>query len=329
MALLRLVSGAWTAQAVHVAARLGIADLLADGPKAPDMLAAATGAHGPTLGRLLRALASLGVFAEQPDGRFGLTPLAGGLRRDAEGSLRDYAVMMGDEWHWRAWGELLHSVQTGKTGFEKLHGEPIFDYLGKHPDEAAVFDQAMVAIHGRETAAIIAAYDFSQFHEIIDLGGGNGSQLCEILAATPEGKGVVFDLAHVIKRAKATIATAGLDSRCRTVGGSFFDSVPAGADAYILRHIIHDWDDEKSLTILRNIHRAMGPDGRLLLVEGVIPPGNEPCFGKLLDLTMLTIPGGKERTAEEYRTLLRAAGFDLTRIVPTQAEVSVIEGKKL
>ncbi len=233
--------------------------------------------------------------------------------------------MSGEE-HYQAFGELLHSVQTGKTAFDKLYGMPVFDFLSKNLEPAKTFDAAMVGVHGRETAAMTDVYDFSGIAVLADIGGGNGSLLTTVLKKYPWLRGILYDLPGVTERAKANLQAAGLADRCQMIGGNFFEAIPVGADAYLMRHIIHDWDDEKATTILRNVHRAMGEGGRLLVVEGVIPPGNDPCFGKLLDLTMLTIPGGKERTEEEYRTLFKAGGFQLTRIVPTKAEVSVIEG---
>lgn len=327
MALLRLVSGAWTAQAVHVAARLGIADLLADGPKAPDMLAAATGAHGPTLERLLRALASLGVFAEQPDGRFGLTPLADGLRRDAEDSLRDYAVMMGDEWHWRAWGGLLHSVRTGESAFEHAHGRPLFDYLADHPAAGQVFDDAMTSRTRQEVAVVTAAYDWPAAGTVVDVGGGRGALLAAILEARPDTRGVLFDLPHVIEAAReGPVQPAVVAARCELVAGSFFEHVPAGGDLYLLKRVLHDWDDERAAAILSCCRRAMGSLGRLLVIEHVLPPGNEPSWGKLLDLQMLVLTqGGRERDEAGFRSLLASAGLRLQRVVPAGPTASLVE----
>lgn len=323
----RLLTGYWTTQMLYVAAKLGLPDLLAGGPRTAEDLALATKTHAPSLYRLLRALASLGIFADDGTGRFSSTPLAECLQSDAPGSQRALAIMCGEE-HYQSWGELLYSVQTGKIAFDKLYGMPIFEFLSKNLEQAKVFDAAMVGVHGRETSAMTDAYDFSTIGVLADVGGGNGSLLTSVLKKHPAMRGLLYDLPGVTERAKANLQAAGLTDRCSVVGGSFFESVPKGADAYLMRHIIHDWDDEKAVTILRNIHRAIGKDGRLLVIEGVIPPGNEPSFGKLLDLTMLTIPGGKERTEEEYRKLFEAGGFQLTGITPTQAEVSVIEGKK-
>lgn len=324
----RMLTGYWSTQCLYVAAKLGIADLLISGPRTAEELAVVTSTHAPSLYRLLRGLASLGVFAEVEGKKFTLTPLAECLRSDSSSSQRALAIMSGEE-HYKAWGELLYSVQTGKTAFDMLYGMPVFDFLSKHEEQAKNFDAAMVGVHGRETSAMTDAYDFSTFGVLADVGGGNGSLLTTVLKRNPQLKGMLYDLPGVTERAKASLQAAGVLDRCQVIGGSFFESVPAGADAYLMRHIIHDWDDEKCITILKNIHSVIKPDGKLLVVEGVIPPGNDPNFGKLLDLTMLTIPGGKERTEEEYRELFAAGGFQLTHIVPTAAEISIIEGKRL
>lgn len=323
----RMITGYWLSQAIYAAAKFSIADLLAAGSRSVDELAQKTSTNSDALYRLLRALASAGIFSEGPPRQFSLTPLAEPLRSDVPDSKRALALMSGDE-QFQAWAEIVYSIETGKKAFDKVFGQPIFDYLGEHLDKAQVFDAAMVGIHGRESNAVQIAYDFTGINTVVDIGGGNGSQLSALLHAHPSMRGILFDLAHVIERAKAPVAAAGLADRCELVPGSFFENVPSGADAYFMRHIIHDWDDEKSLTILRNCHRAMPAQARLLLVESVIPPGNEPFAGKFLDLVMLMIPGGKERTEDEYRALFAEAGFKLNRIVPTGTEVSVIEAIK-
>lgn len=325
--LTSLISGYWASQAVYAAAKLGLADLMQNGPRSVADLAAASNTKPDLLFRLLRALASVGVFAETTPGVFQLTPTAELLRSDIGGSQRALALMMGEE-HYEVWGRLVEALQTGENAFEKQCGAPIFEFLAKHPDKGSIFDAAMVGIHGRETAAVLDAYDFSGIGTLVDVGGGNGSKLAAILQHYPSLRGVLYDLPHVVARAKPQLQAAGVLDRCETVAGNFFESVPVGGDAYLMRHIIHDWNDEQSLTILRNIHRAMTPDGRLLLVESVIPPGNEPFAAKFLDLTMMLIPGGKERTEIEYRELYEAAGFTSARIVPTSTEISVIEGRK-
>jgi hypothetical protein len=323
----QMINGYWISQAIYAAAKFGIADLLKDGPKTAGELAGATSTDPDALYRLLRALASVGIFTEGESRRFSLTPLAEPLRGDVAGSKRALALMSGDE-PFRAWAEIDYSIRTGKVAFDKVFGKPIFDYLGDHPDKARIFDAAMVGVHGRESGAILNAYDFSVFGVVADVGGGNGSQMTEILKKNTGVKGILFDLPHVIGRAKERIRAAGLLDRCRLASGSFFDAVPGGADAYVMRHIIHDWHEDKCLTILRNCHRAMPPASKLLVIESVIPPGNEPFQGKFLDLQMLLIPGGKERTEDEYWTLFERAGFELSRIVPTGTEVSIVEGRK-
>lgn len=322
-----MITAYWVSQAIYAAAKFGIADHLKDGPRSVEDLARVTSTNPDALYRLLRALASRGIFAEGQPRQFALTPLAEPLRSDVPGSKRALALMSGDE-QFRTWAEIDYSIQTGKIAFDKVFGKPVFEYLSENPDKARIFDAAMVGIHGRETDAILDVYDLSGVGVLADIGGGNGSQITGILRKYRETKGILFDLPHVIERAKEHIQSAGLSDRCRLVGGNFFEAVPEGADVYMLRHIIHDWDDEKSLTILRNCHRAMSSSSKLLVVESVIPPGNQPFGGKFLDLVMLLIPGGKERTEEEYRTLFDRAGFHLTRVVGTATEFSLIEARK-
>ena len=268
----QLITGYWISQAIYAAAKFGIADHLKDGSKTVGELARATATNPDALYRLLRALASVGIFGEGESHQFSLTPLAEPLQSDVAGSKRALALMSGDE-QFRAWAEIEYSIRTGEIAFDKVFGQPIFDYLGQHPDKARIFDAAMVGIHGRESNAVLDAYDFSVFGVVADIGGGNGSQLTDILKKHTKIKGVLFDLPHVIERAKERIHASGLLDRCKLVSGSFFDAVPEGADAYILRHIIHDWDEEKCLAILRNCHRAMRPESKLLVIESVIPPG--------------------------------------------------------
>lgn len=321
--LLQLVLGCAQSQAVVVAAQLGVADVLEDGPLPVDEIAERTGADGDALYRVLRALATIGVFIEVSPRRFGLTPIAALLQSNAPDSMRSFVLMWGE--HFPAWADLLHSVTTGRPAFDKVFGKPVFDHLADHPESARIFDEAMTGIHGPETGAMIAAYSFDSFETIVDIGGGNGSVLLDVLRSAPRARGIVFDLAHVAERTSAMLARSDLARRCSAQGGSFFDSVPAGADAYILRHIIHDWDDDRATQILARCREAMKPGGRVLIVESVINPGNEPHPGKWLDVIMLAIPGGRERTAEEYRHLLGRAGLELSRIIPTQSPVSVIE----
>ena len=323
----RMITGYWVSQAIYAAAKFGIADELRDGPKSIEDLAKTTATHPEALYRLLRALASCGIFAEGEPRHFSLTPLADLLRSDVSGSKRALALMSGDE-QFQAWAEIAYSIKTGEIAFDKVFGKPIFDYLSENPEQAKIFDAAMVGIHGRESEVIRDAYDFSDIGILADIGGGNGSQLIGILAQNSSMKGILFDLPHVIERAKTPMESAGLEDRCTLISGNFFEAVPEGAHAYLMRHIIHDWDDEKAVTILRNCHRAMPNDAKLLVVESVIPPGNAPFGGKFLDLVMMLIPGGKERTEAEYKALFGEAGFELSRVLPTTTEICIVEGKK-
>jgi hypothetical protein len=323
--LSQLICGNWSSQCVYVAAKLGIADLLKEGPRNIQDLARETATHVESLYRLLRALASIGLFAEMPGQRFTLTPAADLLRSDVSGSQRNLAILMGEE-HYRAWGELLYSVHTGRPAFEKIYGQAAFDFLLHDSDKAAFVERAMAAVHEFETAAMLDVYDFSGFASVADVGGGSGNTVCQILRRYASLNGTLFDLPDVIQRASQLIEQFGLSDRIHLIAGDFFQSVPNGADAYLLRHVIHNWDDDKAIRILNNVHRAIDQNGRLLVIESVIPAGNEPFFGKLLDLTMLVIRGGRERTEEEFRHLLGRAGFRLARVIPTGAEVSVLEG---
>lgn len=323
VSLLRMMTGYWLAQAVSVAARMGIADLLGDGPRPVGDLAAATGAHAPSLRRLLRALASVGVFAETEDGAFGLTPAAAFLRSDDPDSMRSLAIMYGGE-QYRAWADLFESVHTGEPVFERVFGAAYFPYLAAHPEADRTFNEAMTGWSAQVDRAVLAAYDFSPFGTVVDVGGGHGRMLAAILAANPEARGVLFDRPHVVASAGPLLEAAGVAARCELVGGDFFHEAPPG-DAYVLAQILHDWDDERSAEILANCRRAIAPNGRLLLVELVIAPGNASDIGKLLDLHMMTLLGGRERTAEEYGALLAAAGFEVTGVIPTRGGASIVE----
>ena len=323
--LIRLFRGFWVSQAIYVAAELGLADLLADGPRTADDLAAAAGAHAPSLYRILRLLASEGVFAEAEDGRFELTPMATALRRDA-GPPRLSVLFLGQGASWRAAGSLLHTARTGETAFARVHGAEFFEYYRQHPDERALFDQLMAANTTPAARAVAAAYDFSQIGTVVDVGGGRGALAVELLRAHPHLRGVVFDQPAVAAGAREAIAAAGLTGRCQAVGGDFFAAVPEGGDAYLLKFILHDWDDERAVAILRACRRAVPEDGRLLVVELLLPRGNAPSFAKTQDVNMLINLGGRERTEAEYGALYAAAGFDLTRVIPVQGELHVIEG---
>lgn len=274
---------------------------------------------------MLRALAGIGVFAEQADGRFALTPLAESLRSDVPGSLRAFAVMMGGEGVWRSWGEVLHTVRTGDPAFDHVFGMPVFDYYAANPAAAQVGAAGLSARSAAENAAVVAAYDFGGADTVMDVGGGEGSLLRTILGAHAQLRGVLFEMPHVVALARAALAGAPELDRCELVEGSFFTEIPRRGSLLLLKKVIHDWTDERATTILRNCRAALPDGGRLLLVENVIAPGNEPSFGKWLDLLMLVYAGGRERTADEFRDLLATSGFETKRVIPTAANVCVIE----
>ena len=332
LTLIDLLNGYRVTQALYVAARLGVADRLADGPQGSEELAHMTGAHPGALRRLLRALASFGVFAEEADGRFALTEVGALLRDNVPGSLRAGVIFYGDRRHWGAWAKLEQSVTSGETVWGPRAASAFFEMNTKDPEGAAIFNAAMTSFTSAFDAAVVAAYDFSRLATLIDVGGGHGALISSILRANPGLRGILFDIPPVIEGARTRIAAAGLADRLGVVAGDVFASVPSGGDAYLLKWIIHDWDDEHSLTILRNCHRAMKPDARLLLVERVVPERIDPSADTqstlLADLNMLVLAGGHERTAAEYRTLLGAAGFALARILPATTRLSVIEATR-
>ena len=326
--LTQMITGSLGSQAVYVAAQLGIADLLVDGPRNVDDLAKAANADAPSLYRVLRALASFGVFKEHADRVFGLTPTGELLRSDSPRSLRDLAIFMGEDWHWRVWGRTLYSVRTGKAAWDQVHGQEVFPYFANNPEAAKIFDRAMTSLSNLAIKAVVEGYDFSDIETLVDVAGGHGRLLTAILDEHLTMQGVLFDQPHVIEGAKENEHVKALQPRCELASGDFFESVPVGADGYIMKHIIHDWDDERALQILRNIKSAMRDDGRVMLVEAVITTEGQHDFGKLLDIEMLVSPGGKERTADEYEELFAKAGLKMTRIVPTKSPYSVIEAVK-
>lgn len=325
LALKRLVDGYQMSQAIHVAATLGIADLLAGGARASDDLAAATATDPRTLYRLLRALASVGIFHEDEDRHFSLTPLGDCLRSNALEPVGGWAAYIGRPFYWEAWSDLLHSVKTGENAFRHVHGTDAWDYRARHPEENAIFDRAMTANARRTTEAVLVAYDFARFTRIVDVGGGQGALLAAILARYPAARGVLFDQSHVVARAEAILLRAGVADRCEVVGGDFFAAVPDGGDGYLMRAILHDWDDTEAIAILRSCRRAIAPPGRLLVIEWVIAPPNEGRDAKFGDLNMLVAPGGRERTREEYVALFASADFRLTGVFATAMGMSVIE----
>jgi SAM-dependent methyltransferase len=323
--LIQMGTGGAVANVMHMAAKLGLADKLADGPKSAVELAGPSALHAPSLHRLMRTMASLGLLTEGEQLRFSLTKLGEALRSDAPGSARSTLLMTGSSWVGSGFANLLHSLQTGGTGFEKAQGMPFFDYLAQHPEDASVFGEAMVGLHGAEPPAVAAAYDFSMFETVVDVGGASGNMLAAILGRYPEPRCVLFDRPHVVVDAEKLLKANDDTGRVTVEAGDFFLSVPSGGDAYILSHILHDWNDDQCLTILDHCRKAMKPDGRLLIVEMVLPPGDAPHPGKILDMVMLALIGGQERTETEYASLLDKAGFRLSRVVATQSPVSVVE----
>jgi hypothetical protein len=324
-ALNGLIGGYRATQLVGVAARLGIADLLAGGGRDAADLAAAAGAHPDALGRVLRALVNLGVLSEDGAGRFALTACGAFLRRDVPGSLHAWAIWEGDT-SYRAWAALDHSVATGETAFDRVLGRPFFEHFAAHPEAGAGFDAAMVDYTATIAAAVAAGYDFGAGSTVVDVGGGRGHVLRAVLLAHPEVRGVLFDLPAVLTAGAAALAAAGLAGRASAVAGDFFAAVPAGADVYLLCHIVHDWDDARAVRLLRSCRAAVAPEGCLLIVEklmpepmvcGAVPPGT--------DVNMLVLTGGRERTEREYRALLAAAGWRLRRVRPTASVASLFE----
>lgn len=325
--LQQLVWGKATTQCLFVASKLGIADLLADGPRSVEELAAETETSAGALYRVLRLLASLDVFVEVAPRQFALTPMAELLQADAPCSFRDYAIVHGSEWYNRAWAHLLYSVEKDEPAFDLACGLSLFEFMEDHPDAARDFNNSMTALSRFEAAGVCAAYDFSDCGTVVDVGGGHGRLLTDVLAAYPSLSGILFDQPSVVDAARPDLESSAIGARCRVVGGDFFENVPAGGDVYLLKHIIHDWDDERSAVILRNCREAMNNGGRVLVVEGVMPPGNEPSNSKLWDVVMLALTsGGRERTEAEYAELYAQAGLTLARVVPTSAVVSIVEG---
>lgn len=323
--LRRMTTAYWTSQVIHDTAKLGLPDLLADGPKTAEALAASTRTHAASLYRLLRAVASLGIFEEDDDRRFSLTPLGTLLRSDADDSMRAWSIQVSEPWYRASWDNLLHSVTTGQAAFPAVHGMGLWEYLARDEEAASQFNGAMTSVSPIKAKATVAAYDFSAFATVVDVGGGHGMLLTTILAAHPAARGILFDLPHVVAGAGEVLRERGVEHRCAVVGGSFFEAVPTGGDAYILQTVIHDWDDEQAVRILETCRRAMTKEARLLLIEQVIPTGNIFHPSKFDDLNMLVQCDGRERTVEEFRTLLAAASLTLTGILPTTSQWSVIE----
>ena len=319
--MLAMSFGGITAQAVGVAAQLGLVDHLVQGPRTAAELAAATGTHAPSLYRLLRALASLDVLAEDAEGRFSSTPLGDTLRSGAPGSVRGPVIMGTVPTMTLAAAEMLHTVQTGEPAFDHVFGAPFFDYLTAHPDAGAIFNGGMAAFSELENPLIASAYDFPAGARVVDVGGGRGGFISAVLRAHPSVRGVLYDLPEVVRD-----AAAGAADRCETLGGSFFESVPGAADVYVVKRILHDWADETCVKILANVRRAMPAGGRVLAIDAVLAPSGMTDMNKVSDLLMMVVCPGRERTEDEFRDLYAAAGFRLTRVVSTPTSLSIVEG---
>lgn len=322
----QLINGYWASFTVIAAAQLGVADALGPEPTHVDVLADKTQSDPSALYRLLRALASLGIFAETDRPRtFAHTKLSEALRSNVPGSMHGLATMSG-LLHARAWPDAAHAVRTGGTAFHKVFGSEIFDYLPTDTHAATAFDAAMTGYTASTAAAVAGAYDFSEVRRVLDVGGGSGALLASIAARHPHVSGATFDLPHVAARAKEHLERTGAADRCEALGGDFFESVPEGFDAYALKMILHDWDDAKSLAILKNVRKAIAPQGRLLVIDAVLPEGNAPSPGKLFDMNMLVMTGGRERTEREFRELFAAAGFELVRVLRA-GMTEIVEGR--
>ncbi|MGH9690097.1 MAG: methyltransferase [Candidatus Acidiferrales bacterium] len=325
VSILQLLTGPHVGSAVSCLAQLGIPDLLEAGPKSAEELASQIGSDPQSLYRLMRATASVGVLSEGPDGKFSETPMSAVLRANANPSLRALAIMQSREWHVRGWEQLEYCVRTGKQALDKVYGKPAFEYLKQHPEEARVFNETMTAFSMIESPAVAEAYSFGEFHSIVDVGGGHGLLLATILTRNPRLKGTLYDMPHVIDGAKNGSLKPVME-RCTLTSGDMFSSVPAGADAYLMKHIIHDWPDDLCVKILKACRKGVNAGGKLLVVDSVIQPGNDFSPSKFLDLQMLIFPGGRERTEKQFRDLFTAAGWRMTRIIRTAVSDSIAEG---
>jgi O-methyltransferase domain/Dimerisation domain len=323
--MLQLLNGAHVAGAVSCVAQLGIPDLVEAGPKSAEELANQIDAQPQALYRLMRATASVGVLSEGPDGKFSETPMSAVLRENANPSLRGLAIMGGREWHGQGWSHLEYCVRTGKQALDRIYGMPIFEFLKQHPEEAQIFDQTMTGLSTIDGPAVADAYAFDGIRSIVDVGGGHGFLLATILARNPQMRGTLYDAPHVVDGAKNG-PLKPLTERCTFASGDMFSSMPAGADAYIMKHIIHDWPDDLCLKILKACRKHVTTGGKLLVVDNVIQPGNDFSPGKFLDLQMLIFPGGRERTEKEFRELFAAAGWQLSRVILTAVSESIVEG---
>lgn len=327
--MMQMITGKFVTVMLYVVAELRIADLVADGPKSAADLAKETGANDQSIHRILRALASIGTFTETEDGTFANTPTSELLRSDVPGSMREMAIWIGCPFHNTAWADIMPGVKTGGSNFSQRFGINVFEHMNENPKDLEIFQNAMTGFSGITAQWVVGAYDFSSVSKVVDVGGGNGLLISKVLAANPSLKGILYDLPQVVAGADDVLKGEGVADRCETVGGSFFEQVPEGADLYMMKHIIHDWDDERNKVILEHCRDAMADGGKVVVVDMVIPPGNDPFFGKLLDIEMLVVTeGGRERTEEEFRTLFESAGLTLDRVIPTDGFVCVLEGSR-
>jgi SAM-dependent methyltransferase len=327
--LFQMVIGKWISQALGTVVEIGVPEQLAKGPRRCSDIAREAGVSEDGIYRLLRALASVGLFVESADRRFKLTSMGKLLQSDHPESLAGYARFVAHDSTWRPWGQLGYSVKTGMPAFNHVFNVPIFEHLSRNPEVAAVFDDAMTSISTTEARATSDAYDFKGVRTLMDVAGGHGLLLATVLRRHKAMRAVLFDLPHVAAGAAATFARAGITGRVRIESGDFFKELPSGADAIIMKHILHDWDDDSATRILQACHRALGPRGKVLIVDPVVPSGNAPHYGKLLDLEMLVLtPRGRERTKAEFIRLLRGAGFRLSRVITTESPLSVVEAVK-
>lgn len=327
--LLQIATGCFASAAVYVLAKLAIPDHIEGGATSVEELARATTTDADSLYRVLRGLASIGILTESEGRTFDNTPMSSTLRTDVPNSTRDLTLWMLDPAHWNVYGELMYSVETGKTAWDKVYGEPCFDSLfGSMKPLGDLFNRAMTSYSMQTIPAILASYDFSQFGTVADIAGGYGHLLGAILRQYPAANGVLFDLAPVLEGAPSMLESYGVRDRVELVPGDFMESIPVRADAYVLKHIIHDWYDDKCQGILRNIREQMPDDARVLIIDALVPGPNEPHFSKFLDLEMLMLPGGKERTEGEFRSLLDASGFALSKVIPTPSPISIVEAVK-
>ncbi len=319
-----MAAGFWVSRAIYVAAKLRIADLLAQGPQSAEFLAEKTQSNPDALFRLLRALVAFGLFTDHNEDGFGLTELGDALRSDNDESMRDYVMMLGQPESWRAWEHIEHSITTGAPAFDYTFGCPFFPYLAANPPVGQIFDKGMRSRGVADDNAVVAAYDFSEFSRIVDLGGGAGRLLSTVLKSAPRATGILFDLPHVVEATRKSLTTTGVRNRIKIVAGDFFEAVPAGADLYLLKQVLHDWSDEQVTKLFANCRRGMAAKSRMLILELIVGPESPP-FAKLLDLMMLVWTGGRERTRDEYERLLAGADLKLIRVLPTSTLICVLE----